>query len=77
MAGPINRVRDGRDHLEKALKAIDDADRHMKLVTISDAVKESPALQESASSVREKVKKARKHGRRLWGEWVKATDQKR
>ena len=76
MAGPITRVRDGRGHLERALKAIDDANRHMKMVAISDTVKKDVSLKEATLSVREKVKKAKKHGPRLWGKWVKATDSK-
>src|SRR5882724_13442678 len=74
MVGPKIRVRDERSHLEMALKAIDDAEHHAKMFAISDAAKNDDSLKEAALSVRAKIKKARKHGRYLWGTWLKAVD---
>jgi hypothetical protein len=76
MAGPKIRVRDERSHLERALKAIDDAEHHTKMFAISDAAKNDVSLKEAALTVRAKIKKARKHGRYLWGTWLKAADLK-
>jgi hypothetical protein len=76
MAGPKTRVRDERSHLEMALKAMDDAEHHAKMFAISDAAKNDESLKEAALNVRAKIKKAKKHGRYLWGTWLKAADLK-
>jgi hypothetical protein len=77
MAGaPKTRVRDERSHLEMVLKAMDDAEHHAKMFAISDAAKNDDALKQAALNVRAKIKKARKHGRYLWGTWLKAADLK-
>jgi hypothetical protein len=76
MTGPKVRVRDERSHLEKALKAIDEAEHHTRMFSISDAAKGDSSLKEAALSVRAKIKKAKKHGRYLWGSWLKVADLK-
>ncbi len=55
--------------LQRALRALDDAKRSLKLFSQTDSAEESPALSASVDELRRKVRKARKLAREIGQRW--------